>query len=580
MKINFVLLAVGFLFFVNCGNNLSQDAIAQIGDNILTVDDFLDSHFSTGIAGRSEDFVRSRVESFVEQSVVVRDARAKGLDKNRDVSKSVSMKRRSFSINELYRKKIIDSVITDSLLHIAYEQSKWTYRLSQIVLKNRGLDDSRTKRQTLDIAEKILEELRSGKQDFSTMVAKYSERPSKSKSGDEGFLAWNQMMAEFLTIVPLLTVGEISDPVLTKKAVHLVMLTEKKPVEGASFDETKEMLTQTLSRVYREQIINKEKGVTEQIFSKHQLQINGKNIRRFIEKKRAYRQKENGNGKPPLSTKDLMRKLNKISPLATYEGGRPIMPTWFASEFEERSDYELEMATKDSLSVATMIQSTLLSEFLFKEAKSLGIHTSEIVETEIKKVLDFALFNHYNKNILGRDLDVGDEDLLEYYKNHPDKFMSKDLVEVYEIYVTDSLLAINIRSQLDAGADFSALADEHTKRKPVKGRGGLLPPIARGQYGELGKMAFDAKIGDLVGPFRLKRGWSIFKLNKKKPAEINPFDRVKKQVTILLVKEKKLQRRDKEINELYKKYNVKINEKLIASGDLSKKEGAKSFGAF
>ena len=580
MKINIVFFFVALSFFTGCNNNLPPDAVAQIGDKIFTVDEFLDSKFAVGIENKPESFVRSRVESFVEQSVIIQDAYAKGLNKSRDVSKPVSIRRRALSINDLYRQKIINIVITDSLLYGAYDQSKWSYRISQIVLKNRGSDNSRTKQQTLDRAEKILEKIRSGKQDFSAMVSQYSESPSSGEFGDEGFVEWNRMMPEFLSVVPFLAVGEISVPVFTKNAVHLVMLTEKKALDIPSFEETKEMLTQILAQVYREQVIDRENTVTEQILDKHQFEINGENVRRFIKEKRAYREKESVKKRPPLSTKDLMKKLNEISPLATYEGGHPVKPTWFASEFEERSDYELEMAIKDSLSVAMTIRSILLNEFLFKEAKHLEIHTSEAVEAGVKKHLDVAMYNHYNKNILGRDLEVSGDEILEYYNSNPDRFMSKDLVEIYEIFVNDSSLAVKIRADLDAGADFSVLADQHTERKPVKGRGGLLPPIARGQYGELGQKAFEAEIGGLVGPFRLKIGWSIFKLNKRKPSAVNSFNRVKKQAKVLLVKEKKLQRRLEEIDDLYEKYNIKINKNLISSGEMSKKKEVKQFGLF
>ena len=101
-------------------------------------------------------------------------------------------------------------------------------RASHILISYKGSLRSETNRDRKDarkLAEKILKELKSGK-DFADMARKHSDGPSGPKGGDLGRFERGQMVPEFDQAVFGLEEGAISEVVETKFGYHIIKRTK------------------------------------------------------------------------------------------------------------------------------------------------------------------------------------------------------------------------------------------------------------------------------------------------------------------------------------------------------------------
>jgi peptidyl-prolyl cis-trans isomerase D len=87
--------------------------------------------------------------------------------------------------------------------------------------------------------EKILAEIKGGK-DFKKVATEVSQdEHTAEKGGDLGFITRGTLQPELETAAFDLDVGEVSDPVLTTQGWHLIMVDEKKPEELKKFEDVK-----------------------------------------------------------------------------------------------------------------------------------------------------------------------------------------------------------------------------------------------------------------------------------------------------------------------------------------------------
>ena len=71
------LFLVAVFFFFHCGQKLPGNIIATIKNEGITVDAFLSSRYSLGIAEKPNDYIEKNVIDFLEEKVIITDAREK-----------------------------------------------------------------------------------------------------------------------------------------------------------------------------------------------------------------------------------------------------------------------------------------------------------------------------------------------------------------------------------------------------------------------------------------------------------------------------------------------------------------------
>lgn len=161
-----------------------------------------------------------------------------------------------------------------------------------------------------------------------------------------------------------------------------------------------------------------------------------------------------------------------------------------------------------------------------------------------------------------KDIKVSEEEVKEYYDNK-----QKEL-EVRHIVVEDEKTAKDVKTKLDQGGDFAALAKEHSVDTAANEQGGSLGTITidTPQMDQTFiKEAFKLKKDQISNPVQTQFGWHIIQVTniKEKPKkDVKPFDEVKDDYA----HELKVAKLDPEtmqeaLTKELKKADIKVNDK-------------------
>jgi hypothetical protein len=89
-----------------------------------------------------------------------------------------------------------------------------------------------------------------------------------------------------------------------------------------------------------------------------------------------------------------------------------------------------------------------------------------------------------------------------------------------------------------------------------------LPPFRKGQYETMGKAAFEMKIGEIGGPYKLGKYYSIIELNKKLSSKIKSYKEVEKNIKYDYIRINKDKIQAEVYDGLKDKHRIKINERF------------------
>jgi peptidyl-prolyl cis-trans isomerase D len=113
----------------------------------------------------------------------------------------------------------------------------------------------------------------------------------------------------------------------------------------------------------------------------------------------------------------------------------------------------------------------------------------------------------------------------------------------------------SLRAQLDQGADFATLAQQHSDDPGSKARGGLLDPVTRGTLDPAFEQAlFGLKPGETSAPVRTTFGWHLIRAERIEPEQVKPFTDPTVRAEVLALY------REREIDERYRQMAEKLDE--------------------
>ncbi len=126
------------------------------------------------------------------------------------------------------------------------------------------------------------------------------------------------------------------------------------------------------------------------------------------------------------------------------------------------------------------------------------------------------LEKYLEKNVY-KGIDVGKEEIKEYYDQHNDEFTKKEEVMLFQIFVKEREKAIKIKSILDKEPHkFEDLAASHSESIEAK-NGGLMGYFEKGILPtEMEDVVFSLKINEISPVTESPYGFHIFKVTKQK----------------------------------------------------------------
>lgn len=230
----------------------------------------------------------------------------------------------------------------------------------------------------------------------------------------------------------------------------------------------------------------------------------------------------------------LMQKLETI-----------LAETVFISDQELESRYR-EQAEKAKVRYL-MLPSTSFTDIEVSQAEMqtyLDEHLEEYQLPEQRSV-DYLLVDAIS---MRQELEVPEAELRAYYDDQIDQFTSQEQVLARHILleITDdrdeaaaTAAIADLRSQIEGGGEFAALARDHSEEPDSAARGGSLGWFGRESWGaDFTEIVFDAEKGAMIGPVTTQYGVHLIEVQDKRPGGSRPFEQVMPQIRNRLVTER------------------------------------------
>ncbi len=148
---------------------------------------------------------------------------------------------------------------------------------------------------------------------------------------------------------------------------------------------------------------------------------------------------------------------------------------------------------------------------------------------------------------LREEVDVGDEAIQTFYEENQAQFETPEEVCSSHILVETQEEANEVLTQLNEGGDFAQLAEERSQDPGSAARGGDLGCVSRGSFvPPFEEAAFNADVGETVGPVETQFGFHVIRVTGKNEAGAVPLEEVREQIRAQLANEQLSQ----QINEL------------------------------
>ena len=153
-----------------------------------------------------------------------------------------------------------------------------------------------------------------------------------------------------------------------------------------------------------------------------------------------------------------------------------------------------------------------------------------------------------------KDVAVEEQEMKDFYEANIQHFRGEEKVSAKHILVNDEKTALEVLEKIKAGKAFEEAAQE-CSTCPSGSKGGDLGEFGRGQMvKEFEEAAFNAEVGELVGPVKTQFGYHLIKVESKKDADTLPFEEVKDRIQQMLLPQKQNMVYSKKYEELKEKY--------------------------
>lgn len=239
--------------------------------------------------------------------------------------------------------------------------------------------------------------------------------------------------------------------------------------------------------------------------------------------------------------------LSKLEPLLRQQAVAALVNQELLLEEAER-----EGITPSDEEVNTEIEQ-IIAQFPTKEQFESQLAQAGVDEDDLRRDLarNLKIRSLIEKQIPEGD-EVTDEDVETFYSENSEQFQQQEQVEASHILIKiepeDSedqkaekrAKLVEIKKQIDSGADFSELAEESSQDTGSATRGGNLGYFGRGMMiPAFEEVAFSLGTGEVSDIVETKFGYHLIKVTGRKEAGVVPLEEVREQVAFYLDNQKK-----------------------------------------
>ena len=375
---------------------------------------------------------------------------------------------------------------------------------------------------------------------FGDVAARYSITPDAINGGELGWLRVEAIRRMGLpdSLFRDLPLGVLS-PVLPHSAGFCVVrFTEERPVSYFDFRD------EILQELQEERLGEARAARAEQLAHQYDWNLHEPGLRLLLEK-----------GQPSELTPE-----EEQTPLFKFAGGQVPL-----GELLDQLKNRNVNAVADSTALVQLAERLLLQPYIFAAA----VRHEELIDRETlatvrQQLREEVVLSQLRQQKVVASITIAPEAVRRYYDEQTERFRRRDQIDVAEVLVETEEEALAVRRQVEAGADITALAQERSKRRGARARGGVFPLE---KTSDLVPHILAAQPDELVGPVQVHDGFSVFKIVRRQPGERIPFAQVRRQIVDILRRAEERERFQAYIATLRQQYadRVQIDQQQLAA---------------
>lgn len=549
---NAIVLLLLMTAFYSC-TKMDDSTLAEIDGDIISLDEFTAVTPASRFLDKSNDDIDLVVDDFIKRDLFTRAAIKRGYENDSLVAEKLKTSQRGIMMQYVFEKAILGSVISDDVLKEMYDRTGVEVKARHILLQFEGVarsQSTRSKAETAALMEDIQKRAAAG-ESFEDLAKELSEGPSGPNGGDLGWFGWGQMVGPFQEAAFAMKPGELSGVVETMFGLHLIKVEDRREQDRGSFEEEKPRLMQQARKAKEGEIRMRADEFVASIKREAGFQLNNENISTFV---KIY----NGSNVQNKPLDVVLETITYAPPFMTLNG-EPKNANWVLGQLKAIPKAQRPIFNSENHLISIFDQ-LVFQSLVIDYGYNQNYDDDEDFREKTRSLTENLVYSTFIEKEVSKQSEPTDDDLNSYYeKNKNDKYMDKQKVKVKEIFVKDSLLAVDLKKRLNAGEEIGFLAGRFSERKTGKDNEGDLPPFQEGRYGAMGKAAFAMQPGDISEPVQLGNGYSIIQLEEIIPEQPRPFSRVKSRIKNEISNDMRKKRSNELFKELKKEFSVKIN---------------------
>ncbi len=195
---------------------------------------------------------------------------------------------------------------------------------------------------------------------------------------------------------------------------------------------------------------------------------------------------------------------------------------------------------------ALLTEKLMQEELAYLEAAKSDLPSSPEVKKQIEDATRSILVAAYLDEMVDAKARPSDEEMHEYYDAHQDQYTQLETLRAQHVFSTDKHKLEEIKERVvEGGEKFTTMAHTYSEDQITKGDGGDLGYFNPGGYirgvgysKEFTEALAQMEPGQVYGPIKWEKGYSLVRINEKQPAVLRPYDEVREEIAELLSRNK------------------------------------------
>lgn len=390
--------------------------------------------------------------------------------------------------------------------------------------------------------ERAVAELAAGTP-FGAVAARYSITPDAASGGELGWLRVEATRRMGLpdSLFRDLPLGVLSPVVPHSAGFCVVRFTEERPLSYFDFRD------EILRELQEERRGEARAARAEQLAHQYDWNLHRPGLRLLLKK-----------GQPAAALERTP--AEERTPLFQFAGGQVPL----GELLDQLKSRNIEAAA-DSAALVQLAERFLLQPYLFAAAaRHEELIDREDLEAVRQHLREEVVLSQLRQQKVVASIAIAPEAVRRYYEEQTQRFYRRDQIDVAEVLVDTEEEARAVRRQIEAGADIAAIAQERSKRRGARARGGVFPLE---KTSDLVPHILAAQPGELVGPISVHDGFSVFEIVRRQPGERMPFAQVRRQIGDVLRRAAERERFQAYIETLRRQYadQIQVDQKQLAA---------------